>query len=630
MGKTTKPYTLVICEKPDAARRIAYALGTSNSLERSQSRGPLSFFDITSYNSQQRFIICAAIGHMYSLIDATNHTATYPVFDLEWTPTISKSGRPSRIKRIIEMISYFSKNATNYVHACDYDQEGELIGYNILEYACNGKYEKSQRAKISTLTNEDIRKSFNNLLEPNKGLAEAGKSRHIIDFIYGINLSRALSQSYKKNSHDNNKLCHNNLSIGRVQGPTLAFITNRECQIRKHIPDPYWSVLTEFETDSGYIIKTCYEHERIRLLPEAFSIFNGCKGKDGQVSEMKNQEIKLLPPHPFSLGDLQKEAYILFKISPSHTLTIAQRLYLDALISYPRTSSQKLPPSIGYKKIISRLAAISADYAGLIQLLCKQYHNLSPNEGKKSDPAHAAIYPTGQKPSNKLQKIEFKIYDLIVRRFLATFANPSISLHTIVSIKINDYIFNTEGKIQIYEGWTQFYKPYFRSETLQQLPELHKNEILKNININMIEKFIQPPRRFNQATLLEKMEKDQIGTKTTRANIINVLFKRNYITVTNHRSRKYEGEWIEATDPGFAIIEAIGKYIPNILSVDLTRSMERDLEKIEKGKCNDALVIEKAADRLIKSLMFFKKNEANIGKHIAQAFHVSHKIKENL
>ncbi|HZE79129.1 MAG TPA: DNA topoisomerase I [Nitrososphaeraceae archaeon] len=630
MGKTTKPYTLVICEKPDVARRIAYALGTSNSLERSQARGPSSFFDITSYNSQQRFVICAAIGHMYSLIDATNHRATYPVFDLEWTPTISKSGRPSRVKRIIETISYFSKNATNYVHACDYDQEGEIIGYNILEYACKGKYGKSQRAKISTLTNEDIKKSFDNLLEPNKGLAEAGKSRHIIDFIYGINLSRALSQSYKKNSNDNDKLCHNNLSIGRVQGPTLAFITNIEHQIRKHIPDPYWSVLTEFQTDDGYIIKTHYEHERIRILSEASSILNGCKGKNGQVNEIKNQESKLLPPHPFSLGDLQKEAYILFKISPSHTLTIAQTLYLDALISYPRTSSQKLPPSIGYKKIFSRLAAVSADYAGLTQLFCNQYHNLSPNEGKKNDPAHSAIYPTGQKPSTKLQKIEFKIYDLIVRRFLATFANPSINLRTIVSIKINDYIFNTEGKIQIYEGWTQFYKPYFRSEMLQQLPELHKDEILKNNNVSMIEKFIQPPRRFNQATLLEKMEKDQIGTKTTRANIINTLFKRNYITIANHISRKYEGEWIEATDPGFAIIEAIGKYVPNILSVDLTRSMERDLEKIEKGKSSDALVIEKAADRLIKSLMLFKKNEANIGKHIAEAFHVSHRIKENL
>jgi len=321
---------------------------------------------------------------------------------------------------------------------------------------------------------------------------------------------------------------------------------------------------------------------------------------------------------------------MLFKISPSHTLSIAQRLYLDALISYPRTSSQKLPPSIGYKKIFSRLAAVSADYAGLTQLFCNQYSNLSPNEGKKNDPAHSAIYPTGQKPSTKLQKIEFKIYDLIVRRFLATFANPSINLRTIVSIKINDYIFNTEGKIQIYEGWTQFYKPYFRSEMLQQLPELHKDEILKNNNVSMIEKFIQPPRRFNQATLLEKMEKDQIGTKTTRANIINTLFKRNYITIANHISRKYEGEWIEATDPGFAIIEAIGKYVPNILSVDLTRSMERDLEKIEKGKSSDALVIEKAADRLIKSLMLFKKNEANIGKHIAEAFHVSHRIKENL
>src|SRR5918912_2596476 len=325
---------------------------------------------------------------------------------------------------------------------------------------------KALRAKFSTLTDDEIRQSFASLSKPNSGLAQAGRSRHILDFIYGVNLSRALAKSLKTTNR------YRNLSIGRVQGPTLAFAVDKELEIRLHVPDPYWTIAAWFDK-SGQTFNAHYEKSKVEALAQAQSIVNACTGKEGVVNNLSSKQVVLRSPTPFNIGDLQREAYRLFKVFPAQTLSIAERLYLRALISYPRTSSQKLPPSIGYSKIISRLAAISADYASLIQLLCKQYHNLSPNEGKKNDPAHAAIYPTGQKPSNKLQKIEFKIYDLIVRRFLATFANPSISLHTIVSIKINDYIFNTEGKIQIYEGWTQFYKPYFRSETLQHLPELH-------------------------------------------------------------------------------------------------------------------------------------------------------------
>src|SRR5919199_4067938 len=226
-----KPLTLVICEKPHAALRIAQALGT-NSFKRSISSQGVSFFYAVS-NNNSHFVIFSSIGHLYGLVDITKNRVTYPVFDLVWMPIISKSGRLTRAKQIIKSISDVSKKATRFIHACDYDQEGEVIGYNILQYSCKFKYDKSLRAKFSTLTDQEIRESFDNLLKPSTGLAEAGRCRHILDFIYGVNLSRALSQLFKVG---NNGKQYHNLSIGRVQGPTLAFIVQKEIDIRKHIP----------------------------------------------------------------------------------------------------------------------------------------------------------------------------------------------------------------------------------------------------------------------------------------------------------------------------------------------------------------------------------------------------------
>ena len=637
------PYSLVICEKPAAALRIAQALGTSrlkriSGLDGEGERRRMLLppvYSATGWNGTH-FIICSAIGHLYGLVDPKRNRSVYPVFDVKWVPSTRIS------EGIIRTISVLSQKATRFVHACDYDQEGEVIGYNILEYACNNKYENSLRAKFSTLTDEEIRNSFDNLLKPSKGLSEAGRTRHMIDFIYGVNLSRALTQSFKI-SNDGKMYC--NLSIGRVQGPTLAFVVNREMDLRQHIPQPYWIIGADFEKD-GQIIKAHYYQQKVTALSKAASIVEACTNEDGRVIEIKHQEITLKAPHPFNLGDLQKEAYRVFKFSPSYTLTIAEKLYINALVSYPRTSSQKLPPLINYKKIILGLSKIG--YSGVgdgnkrsgnessegpytnlaMNLLSKDY--LSPNEGSKTDPAHPAIYPTGEKPMGKLEAAEFKLFDLIIRRFLATFGEPTISQQTTVTILVkDDHIFKSDAKKTIYEGWMYFYKPCINRpalETENHLPQLHNGDILKTVIVTMTEKFTQPPSRFNQASLLERMEKENIGTKATRSDIISTLFKRNYISNIRrgyHSKEENNGQragvGIEATDIGFEIIQSMRKYIPNIVSTDLTRSMEEQLEGIESGKTRSAFALEYAIDKLKEATLSFKDNEIEIGRQLTNA-----------
>jgi DNA topoisomerase-1 len=584
-------YTLVVCEKPDAARRIAQALGDS---KESRPAG-ISVFDVT--NDGRRYKVCSALGHLYGLADSTKNRSVYPVLDLEWAP-VAKNPRAARA---IKVISELAKDASGFVHACDYDQEGEVIGHSILQYACGNKYGQARRAKFSTLTDEEIRDSFANLEKPSGGLAEAGRSRHMLDFIYGVNLSRALAGSLKTANR------YRNLSIGRVQGPTLAFAADRELEIRLHVPDPYWTIAARFEkNDQAFSAQ--YEKPKVQTLAEARSIVGACAGRDGTVSDVVESKVVLRPPAPFNIGDLQREAYRLFKLGPGYTLAIAEKLYLQALISYPRTSSQKLPASIGYGKIISGLSRIGS-YGSLASMLLSKGH-LAPNEGRMTDPAHPAIYPTGVAPRYKLSGLEFKVYDLVVKRFLATFGDPAVSQRTDIAIDVNGHTFKAEGRSPAYKGWMVFYRPYAGLDR-RELPELHKDDVVKNLGIDMEEKFTQPPLRYNQASLLAKMEQEKIGTKATRADIIAALFKRNYIASGRGG--------IEVTDLGFAVIDSMRAFVPAIVSTDMTRSMEEQLELVEQGSTDSVSVIEQAADKLVKSLAAFMEKEADIGARIGTA-----------
>jgi DNA topoisomerase-1 len=579
-------YTLVVCEKPDAARRIAKALGGAK--ETRISGVPV--FDVRFQDKSYK--VCSAVGHLYGLVDRTKSRSVYPVFDLEWAPVEGKS-------RVINVISRLSREADGFVHACDYDQEGEVIGHSILQYACNGAYEKSKRAKFSTLTDDEIRESFAGLQKPGAGLAAAGRSRHLLDFIYGVNLSRALAQSFKAGNRG-----YRNLSIGRVQGPTLAFAADREQEIRLFVPDPYWVMTADFEKD-GQMIRARYEKPKVDTLAQARAITNTCTGKSGVVSSVDKKKIPLRPPTPFNTGDLQREAFRLFRVSPGYTLAIAEKLYLRALISYPRTSSQKLPPAINYRKILSGLARSSL-YGPASVLLSR--NKLAPHEGPMSDPAHPAIYPTGV--CGKLSGLEFKIYDLIVKRFLATFGDAAVAERTDVVIDINGHLFVAEGNVVTYEGWTAFYRPYARIEETT-LPQLAAGDVLLNKQVAMEEKLTQPPPRYSQSSLLAKMEQEEIGTKATRADIIATLLKRSYL------EQKRSG--IEVTDLGFAVVESMREHVPDIISTELTRSMEEQLERVEQGAAEPVAVIEYAVNRLVASLEAFRNGAHEIGLEIGAA-----------
>jgi DNA topoisomerase-1 len=603
MEKIRGYYKLVVCEKPNAAKRVASILG-DESIRTITTKSRIPIFDITSKN-KEHYVICSALGHLYNLVPVKKNRKIYPVFDLEWSPRHSKNSRDKvRVNQIVSEISEFSKRAAGYIHACDYDIEGELIGYNILELACKNKYEKSKRAKFSTLTDSDIRNSFANLLEPDIKLATAGKTRHNLDFIFGINLSRALSNSFIKYP---DRKRYSNFTIGRVQGPTLSFVVQRETEINRHVPVPYWNVSAELNKGDN-VFNATYWPKIIQTYEKATRIVDECRDKDGVTNEVRIQKKTIYPLAAFNLGQLQKEAYRIFRIQPNITLSVAESLYLSAFISYPRTSSQKLPTSIRYRDILAKLAKNYIEYhdnANSLLLIDK----LFPTQGTKDDPAHPAIYPTGEK-SIRLNSIKGKIYDLIAKRFLAAFGSVALIQNSTILFDVAGHSFTAEGRNVLDEGWIYYYKPYFRiSES--ELPDIRKGDIVHVQKITKVKKFTKPPLRFNQATLLETMEREGIGTKSTRAEIINTLIKRRYII--------QESSGFVATEIGSAVINAMTKFIPSVISTDLTRTFEEDLEGIETGKIPDKNVIAKAVDTLETAIMKFKASELLIGQELNDA-----------
>ena len=591
-------YAVIIAEKPDAAERIAASIGDGGEyIKKFEDR--LSYFEIKRQG--RRILVVPASGHLYTISQFRGGRSYYPVYTFTWVPKFEVEKKAARTRQMIQMFEKLSRDASELINAADYDVEGSLIGYTILKYACHGREKAAKRMRFSTLTRDDLNYAYEKLMPHlDFSLVEAGRSRHEVDWLYGINLSRVLTISALRDSKK-----YTTLSVGRVQGPTLKLIVQREAEIRSFIPVPFWKIDAHAKINGkDYALK--FEKDRLEHKLDAEEVAARCSGETGIVRAVDEKKVQRAPLEPFDLGTLQKESYKFFGYTPRRVLTIAERLYLDALISYPRTSSQKLPPTIGYRNILSGLRKITP-YRGFADALLAR-GELRPREGKKVDPAHPAIYPTGKPPERRLSNEESKIYGLIVRRFLAAFGTPTVRLTTTVSIECKGCRFFLYGRRILDEGWTAFYKPYVESEEAI-LPPLKVGDRIPFKDVAASMHFTEPPPRYNPASLLRAMEKHNIGTKATRADITGTLYERGYV----------RGEHMVATDIGFTVIEVLNRYCPSIISVEFTRQLEEKMEQIESNLEKRGNVLTEATRGLKLALDQLNSREKEIGRLLSEA-----------
>jgi len=571
-------YELIVTEKPQAAMKIADALGKS---EKRNLHG-IPYYEVI--RDKVKIVVACAVGHLFTL-SQNQKGSGYPVFDISWMPnyTIKKA---DFTKKYYDTLLSLAKNAGSITVATDYDIEGEVIGLNVVRFICSQK--DANRMKFSTLTKPELNQAYETKSSNiNWGQAIAGETRHYLDWFYGINLSRALMNSIREAGR------FKIMSIGRVQGPSLNLIVERERKIQSFKPQTYWQVFITVKNSHEIELK----YNKDIFNKKELEQFNNLIGKAAIASTTKKEE--LLPPNPpFNLTALQMEAYRLFGMTPARTLQVAQSLYLAGLISYPRTSSQKLPDSINYKEILTKLA--------------RQYHaenfikRNKPIEGKKSDPAHPSIYPTGE--TQNLSGEEEKIYNLIAKRFLCLFCEDAIIDNKTIIAKYNSLTFSTKGSEIRKKSWLEIY-PYKIKET--ELPDL--DEEVKIIDLRTEEKETQPPKRYSPASIVSELEKRNLGTKATRASIIETLYDRGYI---KERS-------IEATVLGISLITTLEKYSPIIIDEKLTRKFEKEMDSILESKKNfeekEKRVVEEAKETIRNISLDFEKNKGEIGKELVSA-----------
>jgi len=584
---------VVIAEKPKAARRIVDAL--SYRVKPRLIRGDGVPYWVLRLKDLEIYVAPSA-GHLFGL-----HTSLhgYPVFQYEWRPLYEIDRGSSYTRKFIKLLSRICRDADYYVNACDYDVEGSVIGYMIIRSF--GDPHRSLRAKFSSLTPTELRKAFNHLSGLDWNMVEAGLCRHELDWIWGINVSRALMDAIRTVS--GKRLV---LSAGRVQTPTLKYVVSNEIERNLFIPLPQYSISAIIVVNSEkYTLE--YKGESIETRREAQDIVEKIRGvKYLKVIDYSEEYQNIKPPPPFNLGDLQAEAARVYGFSPYRTQSIAEQLYLNAYISYPRTNSQKLPKDLNYREILNNLSKIHQYNSLVKQLLTETKGVLKPVEGPKEDPAHPAIYPTGIIPKG-LRSDEQKIYDLIVRRFLAAFAPSAKIVHRIVYFRplppAPQALFALSGKEIVYEGWYKYY-PFHRPSE-KYVPVFRIGQIVKIYRVVARKSYTKPPDKLSKIKILKWMENSQIGTEATRARIIEILFNRRYLV---SRAGK-----VDVTDLGLAIIEVLDEYFNELTSVDLTRKFENYMEMIRFGKMSRDKVVSEARETLKKLIEEFNMRKNEVG-----------------
>ncbi len=576
---------LIITEKPQAAAKIAAAL--SDGKARTHSDAGVSTYEFEK--NDKHIIVACAVGHLFSLSQDVKGS-NYPIFEVSWKPNFEVR-KKDFTRKYYANLSRLIKRASEIMIATDYDIEGEVIGYNIVRFIAHQK--DAKRMKYSSLTKDELEEAFKNASPTiDWGQAIAGETRHFIDWYYGINLSRALMNSIKTTGK------FRIMSVGRVQGPALKLIVDKEREISKFKPIPYWKIFIEVKEKKDKTNVLRLRHVKDIFNEKELPQFEKLKDQEADVTTEKKEQT-ISPPVPFDLTTLQTEAYRLFGFNPARTLQIAQELYLAGIISYPRTSSQKIPEAINPKAILKKLAKVFKEV--------KNANRATPVEGKKSDPAHPSISPTGE--IAELEGEAKRLYELIAKRFISCFSADAVVENKTITAISNNLAFKEKGAEIKVPGWMEVYPASIQEK---EVKDMNGKADITKVDIEKDE--TKPPKRFSPASIISELEKRGLGTKATRANILETLYDRNYIT---------DQKSIRATPLGINLIETLEKHSPIIIDENLTRSMEKDMESIRVGKKDlnekEQIILEKAKTALTKISEDFHKKEKEIGADLISA-----------
>ena len=576
-----------IAEKPSVAREIANILGANTKRD--------------GYYEGNGYAVTYTFGHLCTLLEPKDYKPHWKSWDLNNLPMLperfdTKVTGDSGIKKQFNIVKSLFEKATVVINCGDAGTEGELIQRWVINQA--GYKGEVQRLWISSLTEEAIKEGFNNLKPSEKydNLYYAGYSRAIGDWLLGLNATRLYTIKFGGYKQV--------LSVGRVQTPTLAMLVNRFVEIQNFKPEPYWELQTTYRN-------TLFNYEEGRFLKEEDGqvLADKVKESDFEIVSVIKKKGKDYAPKLFDLTGLQVYCNNKFSFSADDTLKIVQKLYEMKVVTYPRVDTTFLPNDV-YPKIAGILSKLT-NYSELTQpLLGKKIKKTSRVFDDKKVTDHHAIIPTGMQAH--LQYNQQQVYDIITRRFIGAFYPDSDVSNTAVIGKAAEVPFKTTGKEIITKGW----RVAFETEESKIKKELNEAQTLPSFvkaekgphEPSFLQKETKPPRNFTEASLLRAMEtagkqvdddemrelmkENGIGRPSTRASIIETLFRRKYI----ERQKKL----VIPTQTGIDLINIIDNEL--LKSAELTGRWEKRLKEIERGEFNAGTFInnmKKMVDELV-------------------------------
>ena len=521
---------------------------------------------------------------------------------LVWAP-IEKT--PAE-KGIIRSLKNLAKKADSVVIGTDFDREGELIGsdalHQIREVAPDVPV---SRARYSAFTKAEIDHAFNNLVELDQDLADAGESRQYIDLIWGAVLTRYLTTA-RFSGFGNTR------SAGRVQTPTLALVVERERERMAFKPEDYWVIFGEASHGEDDPFKVSHTTARFWDKDAADAAYaNVAQAKEARVTAVERKSRTQRPPAPFNTTSLQAAAAA-EGISPARTMRLAESLYMDGLISYPRVDNTVYPSSLDLKDCVRTISKVP-QYAPTCKALLSQ-PKLTATRGKQETTDHPPIYPTGAADPEKLQPAAWKLYNLIARRFLATLMGPATIEGTKVTFDVTGEPFQASGNVLANPGFRSIY-PYGLKKD-DQLPELHEGDVCDVEKMDLLAKQTEPPARYSQGKLIQEMEKRGLGTKSTRASIIDTLYQRKYL----------KNDPCEPSQLGMAIIDALNTYAPRITTPEMTSELEDDMTKVAEGTDTQTQVVTHSRALLAGMMDGLIEHTEDLSEAIADAVTADAKI----
>ncbi len=581
--------TLVLAEKPSVGRDIARVLECKN--------------EKNGYIEGNKYIVTWALGHLVTLADPENYDQKYKSWNIEDLPILPKYLKTVVIKKTNKQFNIVKAqinrdDVKEIVIATDAGREGELVARWILQKSSTDKPLK--RLWISSSTDKAIKDGFKNLKEASKyeNLYNSAIARAEADWIVGINATRALTTKYNAQ-----------LSCGRVQTPTLAMIHKREGEIRNFTPREYYTLEVNAKISNETIKFTWHDKKNSTSIFSKDKIENiskKIKNKDLEIIEVNKVDKKKYSPALYDLTELQRDANKIYGFSAKETLSIMQKLYEHhKILTYPRTDSRYLTSDI-IDTLKDRIKAVNiSDYSKICNKLLKS--NIKSNksfvdDSKVSD--HHAIIPTEERVFiSDLSDKERKIFDLVVKRFLSVLCPPFEYTETKVKGNIEGEIFIAKGNKINSLGWKENYKDLGDEESYESMPNINKNAILKIDDVKVKIGKTNPPSYLNEGTLLTSMEKNNLGTVATRADIIEKLFNSFLI--------EQKGKDILITSKGKQLLELVPA---ELKTLELTSSWEKKLQDISKGKLNKNIFIKEMKD-YSKDIVKEIKNSDNKFRH---------------